>query len=149
MADTAAHHATPLRWPEEGLTRVPYPLFDDPALQTRLPHDLAAARKLMQEAGFADGFEVTLDCPNNRYINDEEICKALTSYFARVGITARLNAQPATTFFQKIAAPLCPFPFEHKQSFIDYLAPHLPCVLSCWLGNTTHQPIKHVRTVAS
>jgi anthranilate 1,2-dioxygenase large subunit/terephthalate 1,2-dioxygenase oxygenase component alpha subunit len=35
MADTAAHHATPLRWPEEGLTRVPYPVFDDPALHAR------------------------------------------------------------------------------------------------------------------
>ena len=69
----------------------------------RLPYDPAKAKALLAEAGYPNGFEVTLDCPNNRYVNDEEICKALTSYFARVGITARLNAQPATTFFQKIA----------------------------------------------
>jgi peptide/nickel transport system substrate-binding protein len=68
----------------------------------RLAYDPARARALLAEAGYAQGFEVTLDCPNNRYINDEEICKALTSYFARVGISARLSAQPGTTFFPKI-----------------------------------------------
>ena len=36
--------------------------------------DPAAARKLIAEAGYPNGFEFTLDCPNNRYVNDEEIC---------------------------------------------------------------------------
>ena len=44
---------------------------------------MALAKKLMAEAGYADGFEVTLDCPNNRYINDEEICIALAGMWAR------------------------------------------------------------------
>ncbi len=76
--------------------------FDDPALQTRLPHDLAAAKKLMAEAGFADGFEVTLDCPNNRYINDEEICTALASMWAQLKIKVKVNAMPRVLYFPKL-----------------------------------------------
>ena len=37
----------------------------------------AEAKKLLAEAGYPNGFEVTLDCPNNRYVNDEKICLAL------------------------------------------------------------------------
>ncbi|MGQ3052521.1 MAG: ABC transporter substrate-binding protein [Roseateles sp.] len=76
--------------------------FDDPALQARLPYDLAAARRLMQEAGFADGFEVTLDCPNNRYINDEEICTALASMWAQLKVKVRVNAMPRVIYFPKL-----------------------------------------------
>jgi peptide/nickel transport system substrate-binding protein len=45
-------------------------------LNTRLPYDVDAAKKLMEEAGYGDGFEVTMDCPNDRYVNDEQICQA-------------------------------------------------------------------------
>ena len=76
--------------------------FDDAGLQTRLPHDLAAARKLMAEAGFADGFEVTLDCPNNRYINDEEICTALASMWAQLKVRVRVNTMPRALYFPKL-----------------------------------------------
>ena len=60
--------------PTGGITPSPLGSYNDPQIETRLPFDLAKARALMAEAGYADGFEVTLDCPNNRYINDEEIC---------------------------------------------------------------------------
>jgi peptide/nickel transport system substrate-binding protein len=50
--------------------------FDDPELEKRAPFDLQRARALMAEAGYAQGFDVSMDCPNNRYINDEEICIA-------------------------------------------------------------------------
>ena len=76
--------------------------FDDPALQTRLPHDLAAARKLLAESGYANGFEVTLDCPNNRYINDEEICTALAAMWAQLKIKVRVNAMPRVLYFPKL-----------------------------------------------
>lgn len=76
--------------------------FDDPALQTRLPHDLAGARKLMLDAGYADGFEVTLDCPNNRYINDEEICTALASMWAQLKVKVKVNAMPRVLYFPKL-----------------------------------------------
>ena len=68
----------------------------------RLPYDAAAAKKLLADAGYPNGFEFTLDCPNNRYINDEEICQAVTAMWAKVGLTARLNAMPRATYFQKI-----------------------------------------------
>src|SRR5437763_1552078 len=48
-----------------------------PELEKRLPYDKAAAKKLLVDAGYPNGFEVTLDCPNNRYVNDEKICQAL------------------------------------------------------------------------
>jgi peptide/nickel transport system substrate-binding protein len=68
----------------------------------RLPYDPAAAKKLLADAGYPNGFEFTLDCPNNRYINDEEICIATTAMWAKVGLNAKLNAMPRATYFQKI-----------------------------------------------
>ena len=43
---------------------------------------------------YPNGFEFTLDCPNNRYVNDEKICLAVVSMWSKIGITARLTAQP-------------------------------------------------------
>ena len=64
--------------------------------------DAAGARKLLAEAGYPNGFEFGLDCPNNRYVNDEEICQALVGMWARIGLKAKLNAQPMATFIAKI-----------------------------------------------
>ncbi|MDE2093946.1 MAG: ABC transporter substrate-binding protein, partial [Burkholderiales bacterium] len=50
-----------------------------------------------------DGFEVTLDCPNDRYVNDEEICKTLASMWARLNIKVRVNAMPRSIYFSKLA----------------------------------------------
>ena len=88
--------------PTGGMTPSPLGGYNDPALEQRFPYDLAAARKLMAEAGFADGFEVTLDCPNNRYINDEEICIALASMWAQLKVKVKVNAMPRATYFPKI-----------------------------------------------
>ena len=76
--------------------------FNDPEIEKRLPYDLAAARRQMAEAGYPDGFEVTLDCPNNRYINDERICIALANMWAQIKVKVKVNAMPKTTFFPKI-----------------------------------------------
>jgi peptide/nickel transport system substrate-binding protein len=64
--------------------------------------DPAAAKKLLAEAGYPEGFEFTLDCPNNRYVNDEKICQALVSMWARAGFRVRLNAMPFATYIPKI-----------------------------------------------
>lgn len=64
--------------------------------------DLAASRKLLDEAGYAQGFEVGLDCPNNRYVNDEEICIAVSAMLAKVGIRVKLNAMPRAQYFPKL-----------------------------------------------
>ena len=74
----------------------------DKALDKRLPLDREQAKKLLAEAGYPSGFEVTLDCPNNRYINDEQICQAVVAMLAQVNITAKLNAMPRATYFPKI-----------------------------------------------
>lgn len=65
----------------------------------RLPADPDAAKKLMEEAGFGDGFTVRLDCTNNRYTNDEAICQAVVPMLARIGINVELNLRPATQAF--------------------------------------------------
>jgi peptide/nickel transport system substrate-binding protein len=66
------------------------------------PVDAEGARKLLAEAGYPNGFDFGLDCPNNRYVNDEEICQALVGMWARIGLKAKLNAQPMSTFIAKI-----------------------------------------------
>jgi peptide/nickel transport system substrate-binding protein len=68
----------------------------------RLPFDQARARALLTEAGYPNGFGITLDCPNNRYINDEQICQAIVAMWARIGVRAQLNAMPLAPFFAKI-----------------------------------------------
>jgi peptide/nickel transport system substrate-binding protein len=74
----------------------------DQALDKPYPYDVAGARKLLAEAGYPNGFEFTLDCPNNRYVNDEEICQALVGMWARAGVKVRLNAMPFANFIPKI-----------------------------------------------
>ena len=56
---------------------------------------IAAAQALMAEAGYADGFSIQLDCPNDRYINDEAICQAAVSMLAQIGVTVNLDGQTA------------------------------------------------------
>ena len=64
--------------------------------------DLEAARKLLSDAGYPNGFAVAMDCPNNRYVNDEEICIAITGMLAKVGIKARLTTMPRANYFPKL-----------------------------------------------
>ena len=71
-----------------------------PSLAERLPFDPDASRRLLAEAGYPNGFRITLNCPNNRYVNDEAICQAATAMLQRVGIQARLNAVPFGRFLQ-------------------------------------------------
>ncbi len=64
--------------------------------------DVAGAQALMAEAGYGDGFSIRLDCPNDRYINDEAICQAAVGMLARIGITVNLDAIPKAQHFPKI-----------------------------------------------
>ena len=64
--------------------------------------DVEGAKKLLSEAGYPNGFEFGLDCPNNRYVNDEEICQALVGMWAKAGLKVKLNAQPMASFISKI-----------------------------------------------
>jgi peptide/nickel transport system substrate-binding protein len=72
-----------------------------PGLVKRYPYDVAAAKKLLADAGYPKGFEVQLDCPNNRYINDEKICVAVAGMLAKVGVNVKVNAIPRAQYFPK------------------------------------------------
>ena len=73
-------------------------------LNDRYPYDPDGAKKLLAEAGYPQGFPVTLDCPNDRYVNDEAICQAIVPMLARIGINIKLNAQTKSKHFDKIGS---------------------------------------------
>jgi peptide/nickel transport system substrate-binding protein len=67
------------------------------------PFDPNAARALLREAGFPDGFRMRLNCPNNRYPNDGRTCEALAQMLTRAGVRAEVDAQPMSVFFPRIS----------------------------------------------
>jgi peptide/nickel transport system substrate-binding protein len=71
------------------------------SMEKRYPYDPAAAKKLLAEAGYPDGFGFTLHCPNDRYINDEKICVALAGMWARIGLNVRVEAIPKQQYFPR------------------------------------------------
>ena len=71
-------------------------------MNKRLPYDVEAAKKLLADAGYASGFEVTMNCPNDRYVNDAAICQAVAANLARVGVKINLQAETKNTYFPKI-----------------------------------------------
>ncbi|MEQ8817076.1 MAG: ABC transporter substrate-binding protein [Thalassobaculum sp.] len=72
------------------------------ALDQRLGYDPDAARKLLADAGYPNGFKVQLDCPNDRYNNDEAICQATVGMLARIGIEVSLNARSKSIHFKSL-----------------------------------------------
>ena len=62
-------------------------------------HDPEGAKKLLAEAGYPDGFAITLHATNNRYVNDAKIAQALAQMWTRVGIRTEVVAMPSATFF--------------------------------------------------
>ncbi len=73
-----------------------------PEMNKRLPYDTAAAKKLLADAGYPDGFEVGMNCPNDRYVNDGPICQAVAAMLARIGVKINLMAETKVTYFPKI-----------------------------------------------
>ncbi len=98
----AIHKATMrgLSKPSGGLT--PSPVQSTPELERRLPFAPEQSRKLLAEAGYPGGFEVTLDCPNNRYVNDEKICQAIAAMWSKVGVNTKLVTMPRAQYFPKL-----------------------------------------------
>ena len=74
----------------------------DQSIAGRFPFDPVAARKLLVEAGYPDGFEVTFDCSASRAVNEAQICTAIAAMLEKIGVTARLNVQPSSKHFDKI-----------------------------------------------
>lgn len=69
----------------------------------RFPYDPKAAKGLLAEAGYPEGFSLGFDCPNNRYVNDEKICTAIVGMLEKVGIKAHLNAMPMNQYSTMLA----------------------------------------------
>ncbi len=71
----------------------------NPALQPR--YDLQKAKALMAEAGYADGFGVTMMAPNNRYVNDAKIAEAVAGMLAKINIKVDLTTMPKAQYWPK------------------------------------------------
>jgi peptide/nickel transport system substrate-binding protein len=74
----------------------------DETMDKRLPYDPEAAKKLLADAGYPNGFEVSMNCPNDRYVNDSNICQAVAANLARIGVKINLQAETKGTYFPKI-----------------------------------------------
>ena len=70
----------------------------------RPAYDPEMAKSLLAEAGYADGFGFGLKCPNDRYLNDEAVCQAVTGMLAQVGIRAELDAMPVSNYWPELRA---------------------------------------------
>lgn len=79
--------------------------LDGASFRDMYPFDVQKATALMAEAGYADGFTVTLDATNNRYVNDQQIVQALASMLGKIKINLKLNLMPKSNFFSYIRVP--------------------------------------------
>ena len=86
-------HATPA-----GIAAIPGVNGYQKDLDVRWPFDQARAKALLAEAGYPQGFRVQLNCPSDRYVNSEAICRAAAAQLAQVGIDVQLNLQPWAAF---------------------------------------------------
>src|SRR5436190_8965175 len=73
-----------------------------PDMNKRLPYDPEAAKKLLADAGYPGGFEVGMNCPNDRYVNDGQICQAVAANLARIGVKVNLQTETKVSYFPKI-----------------------------------------------
>ncbi|GGH13555.1 peptide ABC transporter substrate-binding protein [Alsobacter metallidurans] len=91
---------------------LPVPLFGTSEDRKPEKYDPEGAKKLLAEAGYPNGFELTLGSPNDRYINDEKVAQAVAQMFTRVGIKTGVDSMTASTFFSR----------RNKYEFSAYLA---------------------------
>lgn len=65
------------------------------------PFDPKKAKELLAEAGYPNGFEITLGSPNDRYMNDEKVAQAVAQYWTRIGVKTSVDATTASVFFSR------------------------------------------------
>ena len=73
--------------------------------KTILPpsYDVTAAKKLLAEAGYPNGFRIVLTSPNNRYVQDDKTAQAVAQMWTRAGVATSVNVLPSNAFFARAA----------------------------------------------
>lgn len=66
------------------------------------PADVPAARRLLAQAGYPNGFGITLAAPNNRYIRDEEVVQTIAQLWSRIGVQVKVVTMPMATYVPKM-----------------------------------------------
>ncbi|MEP0074077.1 MAG: ABC transporter substrate-binding protein [Marinomonas sp.] len=65
-------------------------------------YDLQKALQLMKEAGYEQGFRISMMAPNNRYLNDEKVAQAISAMLARINIIVDLKTLPKAQYFKEL-----------------------------------------------
>jgi peptide/nickel transport system substrate-binding protein len=86
--------------------------------------DAAEAKRLLAEAGYPDGFRITLHSPNNRYIEDDKTAQAVAQFWTRIGIETRVEVMPSNVFFTRAG----------KREFSTFLIGFGHTTGDSWLG---------------
>ncbi|MBC16288.1 MAG: nickel/dipeptide/oligopeptide ABC transporter substrate-binding protein [Desulfovibrio sp.] len=96
--------------------------------ELKLRYDLAKAKELMKEAGYADGFSATMIAPNNRYVNDEKIAQAFVAMMSKIGIKISLKTMPKAQYWDQFEAQVADIQMigwhsdtEDSANFFEYL----------------------------
>ncbi|KAF1049802.1 ABC transporter substrate-binding protein [Xylophilus sp.] len=72
------------------------------ALDKRLAFDAKAAKALLAEAGYPEGFALTLNCPSDRYVNDAAVCRAIGEQLGRIGVRVQVAVESKQTYFPRL-----------------------------------------------
>ncbi|MGL1932468.1 MAG: ABC transporter substrate-binding protein [Desulfotalea sp.] len=90
--------------------------------------DIEKAKELMKEAGYENGFTVSMIAPNNRYVNDEKISEAIVSMLAKINIKVELQTMPKAQYWDKFDAQVADMQLigwhsdtEDSANFFEYL----------------------------
>ena len=75
-------------------------------------YDPAGAKKLLAEAGYPEGFSLTIHGPNDRYVNDSKVCQAVAQMLARIGLDVKVETMPQSVYFGKANPPAREFSFD-------------------------------------
>jgi hypothetical protein len=80
---------------------VPAGITGHAAALPKLPFDVQGARRLLADAGYPDGFGLTLNGPNDRYLNDAKTLEAMGQMLSRIGLQVKIVSEPWNVYFPK------------------------------------------------
>jgi peptide/nickel transport system substrate-binding protein len=110
---------------------VPINLFGYNPQLKEVKYDPEGAKKLLAEAGYPNGFGLTLHTPNNRYINDERISQTVAQMFSRIGITTKVDASPMSVYASRGAKGEYSFGLLGWQAQTGEASSPLRAILAC------------------